>query len=69
MFGSQAQQADVVVRLSALNALHAILGLWDLDPDQCLAPSLGWLVPALYDLFEEVEEMESRQQVTTSFVP
>lgn len=62
---SQAEEADAVVRLSALNALNSLLSLWDLDPEQCLAPALGWLVPALYGMFEAVEEMESRQQVTS----
>lgn len=51
------------MRLSALNALHALLSLWDLDPEQCLAPALGWLVPSLYRMFEDVHEMDSRQQV------
>lgn len=51
------------VRLSALHGLKAILGLWDLDAEQCLAPALGWLLPALYGLFEELEEMDSRQEV------
>ncbi|CAM9386400.1 unnamed protein product, partial [Sphacelaria rigidula] len=59
----QANEADVGVRLSALHGLKAILGLWDLDAEQCLAPALGWLLPALYGLFEELEEMDSRQEV------
>lgn len=62
-FFLQAKAADVVVRLSALNALDSLLGLWDLDAEQCLAPTLGWLLPALYELFEDLEEMDSRQQV------
>lgn len=53
----------MVIRLSALSALRSLLGLWDLDADQCLAPALGWLVPALYGMFEDVAEMENRQEV------
>lgn len=53
----------MVVRLSALNALCSLLTLWDLDPEQCLAPALGWLVPALYGMFGDVAEMDNRQQV------
>lgn len=60
---SQAQEVDVAVRLAASKALRALLGLWDLDAEQCLAPALGWLLPALYQLFEAVEEMDSRQEV------
>lgn len=59
----QAQEADVVIRLSALGALRSLLSLWDLDPESCLAPALGWLVPALYGMFDGVEEMDNRQEV------
>lgn len=59
----QANEADLVIRLSALSALRSLLSLWDLDPEQCLAPALGWLVPALYGMFEAVEEMDNRQEV------
>ncbi|CAM9704986.1 unnamed protein product [Pylaiella littoralis] len=61
----KAQEADVVIRLSALGALRSLLSLWDLDPESCLAPALGWLVPALYGMFDGVEEMDNRQEVLT----
>ncbi|CAM9705097.1 unnamed protein product, partial [Laminaria digitata] len=61
----KARGADVVVQLAALNALHSLLSLWDLDTSQCLAPALGWLLPALYGMFDSVTEMDSRQQVLT----
>lgn len=53
----------MVIRLSALSALRSLLSLWDLDPESCLAPALGWLVPALYGMFDDVEEMDNRQEV------
>lgn len=59
----QAKGVDVVVQLAALNALHSLLSLWDLDVSQCIAPALGWLLPALYSMFDDVTEMDSRQQV------
>eukprot|EP00752_Nemacystus_decipiens_P012244 g10853.t1 len=61
----KAKEADVVIRLSALNALRSLLALWDLDADHCLSPALGWLVPALYGMFQDVAEMENRQEVLT----
>ncbi|CAM9170022.1 unnamed protein product, partial [Hapterophycus canaliculatus] len=61
----KATEADMVIRLSALGALRSLLGLWDLDPEQCLAPALGWLVPALYGMFGDVAEMDNRQEVLT----
>ncbi|CAM9115051.1 unnamed protein product [Ectocarpus fasciculatus] len=61
----KATEADMVIRLSALSALRSLLSLWDLDPEQCLAPALGWLVPALYAMFKDVREMDNRQEVLT----
>lgn len=57
----------MVIRLSALSALRSLLSLWDLDPEQCLAPALGWLVPALYAMFKDVREMDNRQEVRFGF--
>ncbi|CAM9530691.1 unnamed protein product [Ectocarpus sp. 12 AP-2014] len=61
----KATEADMVIRLSALSALRSLLSLWDLDPEQCLGPALGWLVPALYAMFKDVREIDNRQEVLT----
>lgn len=55
-----------MVRMSALEGLRGLLALWDLDAEQCLAPVLAWLLPGLYGLFGDLEEMETRQQASFS---